>query len=162
MLYTHDAWNRLVWVEKQTGAGPVDIPVARSFYNGLNWRIMKKADTDDSGSMDQLTLMYDSADWPLSEKRSDGDEQEMSTIIGALRSGNGAHPASSTVNVLIPFSSPTVNVLIPFSSPGQMIRWGRAKVKLRYERTRERATTFECYSPGKRVRFTKMVSDNPN
>jgi hypothetical protein len=50
--------------------------------------------------------MYDSADWPLSEKRSDGDEQEMSTIIGALRSGNGANPASSTVNVLIPFSGP--------------------------------------------------------
>jgi hypothetical protein len=37
-------------------------------YNGLNWRILKKADTDASGSVDQQRLMYYSANWqPLQE-----------------------------------------------------------------------------------------------
>ena len=48
----HDAWNRLVGVEYgQT--------VRESYvYNGLNWRIMKQADTDGTGGPDQQRLMH--------------------------------------------------------------------------------------------------------
>ena len=51
---THDAWNRLVGVEYgQTVRGSY-------VYNGLNWRIMKQADTDGTGGPDQQRLMHDS------------------------------------------------------------------------------------------------------
>jgi len=52
ITYTHDAWNRLVGVEYgQTVRGSY-------VYNGLNWRILKQADTDGTGGPDQQRLMH--------------------------------------------------------------------------------------------------------
>ncbi len=56
VTYTHDAWNRLVKVEYGTDdRGEYE-------YNGLNWRIIKRADTDLDGAgavgiFDLLTLL---------------------------------------------------------------------------------------------------------
>lgn len=72
--YTHDAWNRLVKVERSDTEGPRAI----YDYNGLNWRIAKRADlrgagaTDPpDGTLDQKRLMYYSAAWQLLEERID-------------------------------------------------------------------------------------------
>jgi hypothetical protein len=55
ITYTHDACDRLVGVEYgQTVRGSY-------VYNGLNWRILKQADTDGTGGPDQQRLMHDSA-----------------------------------------------------------------------------------------------------
>jgi YD repeat-containing protein len=65
ITYTHDAWNRLVGVEYgQTVRGSY-------VYNGLNWRILKQADTDGTGGPDQQRLMHYSAApgiWQLLEE----------------------------------------------------------------------------------------------
>ena len=62
ITYTHDAWNRLVGVQYgQTVRGAY-------VYNGLNWRILKQADTDGTGGPDQQRLMHYSAGWQLLEE----------------------------------------------------------------------------------------------
>ncbi|MBL9118559.1 MAG: DUF4347 domain-containing protein, partial [Phycisphaerae bacterium] len=72
--YKHDAWNRLVQV-KVAGAD-------RSLqgYNALHWRTCKVADVIGSGTgasagpdgtIEQVRLMYYSADWQLLEERVD-------------------------------------------------------------------------------------------
>jgi RHS repeat-associated protein len=62
VAYTHEARNRLVGVEYgQTVRGSY-------VYNGLNWRIMKQADTDGTGGPDQQRLMHYSDRWQLLEE----------------------------------------------------------------------------------------------
>ncbi len=65
--YTHDPWNRLVSVTMPSVAGE------EYEYNALNWRTVKRADTDDGGSFDQERIQYYSADWQLLEERIDDD-----------------------------------------------------------------------------------------
>jgi RHS repeat-associated protein len=42
-------------------------------YNGLNWRIVKEADTDANGSPDQQRFIFYSAAWQIVEERIDDD-----------------------------------------------------------------------------------------
>ncbi|MDY7108220.1 MAG: hypothetical protein SYC29_06240, partial [Planctomycetota bacterium] len=62
ITYTHDAWNRLVGVEYGQTVR------AAYVYNGLNWRILKQADTDGTGGPDQQRLMHYSDRWQLLEE----------------------------------------------------------------------------------------------
>ncbi len=74
LVYTHDAWNRLVRVEIDDGGTPE--PRGEYAYNGLNWRIIKRSDSDlvDSiNALDQQRLMYYSPSWQLLEERIDDD-----------------------------------------------------------------------------------------
>ena len=64
--YTHDGWNRLVKVEVDSGSG--DVTRLENSYNGLNWRISKRGDTDFDGSLDQERIMYYNASWQLLEE----------------------------------------------------------------------------------------------
>ncbi|MEE8154260.1 MAG: RHS repeat-associated core domain-containing protein [Phycisphaerales bacterium] len=65
--YTHDAWNRLVKVVAASTKAEYE-------YNGLNWRIIKRADTPGSASgLDQQRMMYYSTAWQLLEERIDDD-----------------------------------------------------------------------------------------
>jgi hypothetical protein len=70
ITYTHDLWNRLVRV--QYG----EDPRSEFIYNGLNWRIIKRADTDASGgedALDQERRMFYSANWQMIEEQVDDD-----------------------------------------------------------------------------------------
>ena len=67
VTYTHDAWNRLVEVKYANSIR------AEYVYNGLNWRIIRRADTDLNGALDQQRIMYYSAGWQLLEERIDDD-----------------------------------------------------------------------------------------
>ncbi len=50
-ISAHDAWNRLVRVEYASRVN------AECTYNGLNWRIIKPADTDLNRIVDQQRIM---------------------------------------------------------------------------------------------------------
>ncbi len=63
--YTHDAWNRLVGVDYDAKDR------ADYVYNGLSWRILKTADTNASGTLDERRLMFYTSDWRLIEERID-------------------------------------------------------------------------------------------
>jgi len=73
LTYTHDLWNRLVKVELQSYLMGSPVTRAEYAYNGLNWRILKQADTDASGSVDQQRLMFYSANWQLLQEFIDDD-----------------------------------------------------------------------------------------
>ena len=72
LLYTHDAWNRLVEVKFDDGTV---VPRAQYAYSGLNWRTIKRADTTTpfDGILDEQRIMYYSSDWQLLEERIDDD-----------------------------------------------------------------------------------------
>lgn len=77
ITYTHDLWNRLIKVEYTPNGGSASTR-AEYDYNGLNWRIAKRADTDASGGgggagLDQQSLMYYSAEWQVVEERYDDE-----------------------------------------------------------------------------------------
>ena len=60
---THDGWNRLVKVEfvDDIDGSPTASTVGDYAYNGLNWRIIRRADTDLDNDLDQQRMMYYSA-----------------------------------------------------------------------------------------------------
>ncbi len=63
--YTHDAWNRLTEVK-------IDAAVLGEYeYNALHWRTVKRARSPGAGSLDEMRLMYYSANWQLLEERID-------------------------------------------------------------------------------------------
>lgn len=66
MTYTHDTWNRLVKVE----SGSQTRAEYGYSYNGLNWRVVKLADTtlQPDGVLNQNRIMYYSANWQLLEE----------------------------------------------------------------------------------------------
>lgn len=69
--YTYDAWNRLVKAEFVADVGePTETATTRGTYayNGLNWRVLKYADTDADGAQDQARFMYYSPGWQLVEE----------------------------------------------------------------------------------------------
>ena len=51
-ISTHDAWSRLGRVEYATRV------TVECTYNGLSWRIIKRADTDFDGVLDQQRIMH--------------------------------------------------------------------------------------------------------
>ncbi len=67
--YTHDAWNRLVSV----AVGP-DVRSEHE-YNGLNWRVVSRADADGyyDGVLDRERVMIYDLSWRLIEERIDDD-----------------------------------------------------------------------------------------
>ncbi|MCP3980356.1 MAG: hypothetical protein GY716_13725 [bacterium] len=67
VTYTHDAWNRLVRVAYDTSVR------GEYAYNGLNWRVMKTADTNADRTPDERRLMFYSASWQLLEERVDDE-----------------------------------------------------------------------------------------
>lgn len=67
LRFTHDAWNRLVKVEREGAVSYVSIGEYR--YNGLNWRVGKLADTDNDGAIDEQRLIYYTANWQIAEER---------------------------------------------------------------------------------------------
>ena len=64
--YTHDGWNRMTKVEIDSGSG--NVTRLENSYNGLNWRISKRGDTDFDGSLDQERIMYYNASWQMIEE----------------------------------------------------------------------------------------------
>jgi RHS repeat-associated protein len=59
-------------------------------YNGLNWRIVKKGDTDADGVLDQQRVMHYSPNWQLLEEeidddlpQADGDERHVQYLWGS-------------------------------------------------------------------------------
>ncbi len=63
--YTHDAWNRQTEVK-------IDAAVLGQYeYNALHWRSVKRARSPGAGSLDEMRLMYYSANWQLLEERID-------------------------------------------------------------------------------------------
>ncbi|MCW5777312.1 MAG: RHS repeat-associated core domain-containing protein [Phycisphaeraceae bacterium] len=75
-VLTHDAWGRLVRVERDDGQATE--PLLEQEYNGLHWRTVKRADTSEppDGELDQQRLLYYSASWQLIEERIDDYEEE--------------------------------------------------------------------------------------
>jgi hypothetical protein len=75
--YTHDAWNRLVRVQHVTDPGGTEtvVDVHETQYNGLDWRIVKRADTTvPINGLDQERRMYYSGGGErLLEERIDED-----------------------------------------------------------------------------------------
>lgn len=72
--YVHDAWNRLVKVEnRNASSGALIGTLAEYEYNGLHWRTVKRADTDQTpdNAIDQQRLMYYNASWQLVEEHID-------------------------------------------------------------------------------------------
>ncbi len=58
---THDAWNRLTEVK-------IDMAVLGQYeYNALHWRSVKRSRSLGSGNLDEMRLMYYSANWQLLE-----------------------------------------------------------------------------------------------
>ena len=57
--YTHDGWDRLVKVEfvDDIDGSPTASTVGEYACNGLNWRIMGRADTDLDNDLDQQRMM---------------------------------------------------------------------------------------------------------
>ena len=70
-IYTHDAWNRLVKVEIDTGSQIMQR--AEYEYNGLHWRTIKRADTDNSPDnvLDEVRIMYYDSQWRIIEEEID-------------------------------------------------------------------------------------------
>lgn len=70
--YVHDAWNRLVKVtykERISGSTGSPITVGEYGYNGLTWRIWKRADTSlpTIDGLDEMRVMIYSAGWQMLE-----------------------------------------------------------------------------------------------
>ncbi len=67
MYYTHDAWNRLTSVSVGT------TPLGEYEYNALHWRTVKRSRNPVVGGpdLDEMRLMYYSANWQLLEERID-------------------------------------------------------------------------------------------
>ncbi|MCC6910301.1 MAG: hypothetical protein IT430_20395 [Phycisphaerales bacterium] len=67
MYYTHDAWNRLTSVTVGT------TPLGEYEYNALHWRTVKRSRNPVVGGpgLDEMRLMYYSANWQLLEERID-------------------------------------------------------------------------------------------
>lgn len=67
LYYTHDAWNRLT----STTSGTT--PLGEYEYNALHWRTVKRARNPIVGGtgLDEMRLMYYSANWQLLEERID-------------------------------------------------------------------------------------------
>ncbi|GMV25109.1 MAG: hypothetical protein AMXMBFR58_11400 [Phycisphaerae bacterium] len=65
--YVHDAWNRLVKIEQDSGLSPSTVTrtVGVYQYNGLHWRTVKDADTQGALGLDQRRIMYYSAGWQM-------------------------------------------------------------------------------------------------
>ncbi len=63
--YTHDAWNRLTEVKIGTTS------LGQYEYNALHWRTVKRSLSQGAGSIDEMRLMYYSANWQLLEERID-------------------------------------------------------------------------------------------
>ncbi len=80
--YTHDPWNRLVKVVQASTTK------AEYRYNGLNWRILKRADTDTTAGLDEERVMVYSANWQLLEERV--DDSYISSYVGQARSSRPA------------------------------------------------------------------------
>lgn len=77
LVYTHDVWDRLVKVQFKDASGTLH-PRAEYEYNGLNWRTLKRADTnpaDGTHALNRQTLMYYNAAWQLLEERIDEEYQ---------------------------------------------------------------------------------------
>jgi YD repeat-containing protein len=66
VTYTYDAWNRLVKIAYNASIR------SEYSYNGLNWRVLKRADTSHDGDLDQQRVMYynesNSGGWQLLER----------------------------------------------------------------------------------------------
>ncbi len=63
--YTHDAWNRLTAVSIDAA------DLGEYEYNALHWSTVKRSRTPGAGSIDEMRLMYYSANWQLLEERID-------------------------------------------------------------------------------------------
>jgi hypothetical protein len=90
LRYCYGGWNRLVKIEHVTNPGGSETVITRGEYqyNGLNWRTVKKGDTDADGVLDQQRVMHYSAGWQLIEEDVDDD-------IGQA-DGDGRRPAQCT------------------------------------------------------------------
>ena len=78
-ISAHDAWSRLVRVEYTTHlSGEYE-------YNGLNWRIIKRADTDLNKPLDQQRIMSYPRESNMS-RLSRGDDLRGGSHSSALRS----------------------------------------------------------------------------
>jgi RHS repeat-associated protein len=77
LKYTHDAWDRLVKVEYDDGTSETR---GEYEYNGLNWRVIRKHDSDLDGDLDRKNVILFNASWQMVEERIDDDYQSSSGI----------------------------------------------------------------------------------
>lgn len=76
LLYTHDAWHRLVKVEIRDEDGTTIDPRGEYEYNGLNWCIEKRSDsdvTDGTNALNEQRMRFYNAEWQMIEERVDDD-----------------------------------------------------------------------------------------
>lgn len=74
-IYVHDAWNRLVRVDRQ---GTPDMAIGEYEYNGIHWRTVRNFDDEATpdgidGTDDHRVLYYD-ASWRLLEEHIERDD----------------------------------------------------------------------------------------
>ncbi len=74
--YTHDAWNRLTEVKINAAV------LGQYEYNALHWRSVKRARSPAFGSLDEMRLMYYSANWQLLDDRIDRSWTSGFTEVG--------------------------------------------------------------------------------
>tara|TARA_R110000782_G_scaffold102483_4_gene189491 strand:+ start:8981 stop:11971 length:2991 start_codon:yes stop_codon:yes gene_type:complete len=71
LIYTHDAWNRLVRVTRSSGSHTV----LENAFNGLNWRVRRHMDLSQGAynGVDEARTYYYSANWQVLEEHVDTD-----------------------------------------------------------------------------------------
>lgn len=74
LVYTHDAWNRLVKIERVPDVGS-PVTVLENTFNGLNWRVNRKVDLSKSAydGLDESRDYFYSAGWQMIEEHVDRD-----------------------------------------------------------------------------------------
>ncbi len=89
LISAHDAWSRLVRVEYPTRVrGEYE-------YNGLNWRIIKRADTDLNSVFDQQRIM----NYPRQSKLSRLSKNGIHTALHSLLFAVAPHSGQTSCSV---------------------------------------------------------------
>ncbi|MBL4591994.1 MAG: hypothetical protein JKY96_08550, partial [Phycisphaerales bacterium] len=73
MKYYHDAWNRLVRIER-IASGP-DFAILENEFNGLNWRIVRRMDTSNAAydGIDEGRRYFFNHSWQMIEEHVDAE-----------------------------------------------------------------------------------------
>ncbi len=72
LVYTHDAWNRLVKIVRTSGSHTV----LENEFNGLNWRTKRRMDLSQGAydGVDEARWYFYSSDWRMIEEHVDADD----------------------------------------------------------------------------------------
>ena len=124
---TYDAWNRLVKVEQDDGAGGTET-VARYEYDGRNFRVVKKI--YDGGVLAETRHFYYTDDWQCLEERVDtSTDPAVQYVWGiryvddlVLRDRDTSSPRDGTLDErLYSLADPNFNVVALAESDGDVV-----------------------------------------